>query len=138
MKFNVLILTLSICLNATAGSWTMKSEYKKIKSPDTTVSEITFTSGSNSYVYFPQNMPYGLIEETKVVLSDKEYFLTVWSQGASSIMVRVFSPESHKANPVCELISFSDTPSLRVHKNRLELSVMSDRESKIEWKACGE
>lgn len=132
----ILFLTAFASLANASDGWKMASELVDIPKTDNSRSEITFTSGKNKVVYTPSKDPYGLVFDQKVTLEGKDYFVTGWAQGAATVLFRVFSPQDHKATPVCEVSSFAEEAEVRLQKGKLEISVISEKEGAQKWVPC--
>lgn len=139
MKNLVLYSLFSVLMSSVchAGAWEMSTEMKELSDKTTSYSEVTFKLGEQIVVYTPTKDPYGLVFDQKFTLNGKDYFVTGWAEGAATMQFKVFLPESHKNQPLCEETSFAEEAQVRLVKGKLQISTVDDKNGKARWVACG-
>lgn len=124
---------------ATASSspaWSLTSHLTQEEGGRITRHKLTFTSGSEQVIYVPAQPPFGVVSEERVRLNGKYYFLTGWAHGGATMMFRVFEPEGHQAQPLCQKVSLSEESQLRVKNSRLEILITVEGQQKPGWVEC--
>lgn len=99
---------------------------------------LKFNNKTSSVTYKPLAPPYGLVFKKRLVFSGKVLFLTGWAHGTHSVLFRVFYPEKNKGQPLCELISFSETAGLQLKDKVLKIEVTQEDSgaSEPKWALC--
>lgn len=119
-----------------SGSWTATKSLKEIPDTNNTRTEVVFTSAQDKITYLPSKPPYGMVYNKKNVLDKKEYFVTGWAKGGSTMLFKVFLPSEKKNIPLCEVTSFGESAELRLAKGKVEISVFLSPDAKQTWSTC--
>lgn len=119
-----------------AADWALSSKLEKIPGEDNHRHVLSLSKQSKTLTYTPSKAPYGLVLQEKISLENRTYFLTAWSHSGSSVLWRVFEPESSGSVPLCEVVSESEASKLRFQKSSLEIQVVPREQTELVWTAC--
>lgn len=102
------------------------------------VSLVDFKKENRTLTYAPSKMPLGLVLLEKIEFKNRPpYFITGWAEGARSILYRVFDPENHGGNPICERVSAGEQTQLQIVNNNLEIKIYLDNgKDEPIWTLC--
>jgi hypothetical protein len=139
MKILFFIITLSVF--STGFAWDVKELSEEVvvdSDAEMTISVLEFLSKDGSVVKFkPENEPYVLANVRKEVVDGVEYFISIWANGASSTMIRIFRPDISNL-PICQESSDSEDSKLRLKNKIIELNISKRKNSglKDSWVKC--
>lgn len=138
IAISILLISQTVFAHWEAKELTRDEPVEGTKHLTLTISSIQFKSKTAKTVVFnPSAPPYSLVEIKKYTFDDKDYFLTSWVSGASSMVLRVFRPDISNL-PICQETTDAEETELRKNKDVVELSVtkVSDHKSKDFWSQC--
>jgi hypothetical protein len=123
--------------------WTVKHRTtESTVKPWLMVSELKFSQGKRVIKYQPSEPPYGMSNVVELREGSFTYFISSWTHGARTLLIRIFSPETHQAKFICpdeqtleSFISFSPRLEARLNEGRLEVKIM-DSEGNFRWQVC--
>lgn len=122
---------------ATAAEWNAATHFEKPAGSHAKISVVTFTKEKQTLQFTPSQMPFGLVGLDKVVFRDRNpLFLTTWANGAKTIMLRIFDPETKGNQPICEFDSVAAQSKLQIVGTKLQIQVQQKTEDALEWLDC--
>jgi hypothetical protein len=127
----------------TVNSWLLRD--KTVESPQIPglfLSQLDFIKGNRQQSYQPHDPPYGLVKVHSIDHESQQIFITSWSHGARTLLIRIFVPEKNGASPICptqmsfeDFISYSERLDARIRNEKIEVYIM-DSEEKERWQSC--
>lgn len=134
---SLLLCSLQVQAKRAPAHWRTSTNYEKKPNSEVNRSVLNFEHNGAKSTYKPEEAPFGLVETERIPLNGKEYFVTIWPNGARSVLVRVFEPEKQGAQPICEIVSFAESANLKLStEGVLELETYFDNSDQPKWLPC--